>query len=516
MWGLEPQPPKPQYEKFIKESHPKEWRAEHFGDSKRVDLGDGKYYMAWTWHDFKKGVHITWQQRCILEIIRRHVESVEKVKYGKLLKELLGYISVASGHGIGKSACLSWIILWFLFCFPECQVAATAPSKQQIFDILWKEIHIWLGRMPEVYRKCYDWQSSYVRMTTDPESWFARAATARKENPEALAGVHGEHVLLVADEASGVEQVIFETAEGATTGGHVMFIMISNPTRNTGYFKESHAKNAEDWENMSFNCEESPVVDISYVEKMSKKYDRNSDNFRMRVLGLFPHTDQIDEKGYMPLLTEAEIRNAFVPRDTPFKASKMGVDPAGQGGDKATWIGGSSSVLKILAEENVSTPISGSQKTLTLSTEHELTEDDIELDAFGEGMRWIQPLAAAGLPVKGLNSGDPSTDSDYMNLRAEGAWKLRQFIKNGGQMVEDERWLEIVNIKYRRTTRGKIQIMPKIDMKKQRIPSPNIFDGACYVFLGKPVEDSANKGSKQKKLAQLKAMVAQKQMSRFG
>jgi len=528
MWGLKPQPPKPEYVDFIANSDPRDWEAKHFGECQRVDLPNGRYYMSWKWYDgeggwieergdFLRKNWITWQQSAIFMAIKNHTESLgDKIA----LEQFLGWLSIVSGHGIGKSAGLSWLILWFLFCFPECQIAATAPSKQQVFDILWKELSIWLGRMPKLYRDDYDWQSTYIRMKEDPEAWFARAATARKENPEALAGVHGEHVLLVADEASGVEEIIFQTAEGATTGGHVMFVMISNGVRNTGYFKESHKKDeagnpSEDWICFSFSCEESPVVDLSYLIKMAKKYGREEDNFRIRVLGLFPHEDQMDDKGYMPLISEDDLKNAFVPADTPFKALALGVDPSGMGGDKSAWVGANSMLMKILAEEKVSTPQSGSRITHTLATEHEVAGRDINLDSFGKGADWLPFINRAGKNVDAMNSGDPSKSKDYINKRAEGAWKFRTFLKQGGQIVYDERWKEVLNIKYRRTTRGQIQIMSKLEMKKLRIPSPNFFDAASYCFLGEDVSVQANEEANEAEMAKLEEIVRKRQLRRF-
>lgn len=512
MWGFYPQPPKPEYAELLKSLPPNEWEAKHFGDCEEVDLGDDNFYYKWTWHEFEKGKHLTWQQTAILMQIKLHTESLgDPIS----LEQFIGWITVASGHGIGKSMILSVIILWFLFCFPESQVAATAPSKQQIYDILWKELSIWLNRMPNVYSDLYEWQASYIRMKDIPDSWFARAATARKENPEALAGVHADHVLLVADEASGVEEIIFETAEGATTGGHVMFMIISNPTRNTGYFKNSHSRDKEDWCPFCFSCEESPMVDIDYVTRMAKKYNRAEDNFRIRVSGLFPIEEQMDAKGYIPLITESELEAAFVPENTPFKAQKLGVDPSGSGSDPSAWVGLNTNLIKILGEEKISTPMTGASKTLTFATEHEVAGDLINLDSFGEGARWLPYINRGGKDVDAMNSGDKSKSDDYLNLRAEGAWKLRQFIKNGGQIVRDKRWREVLNIKYRRTTSGKIQIMPKLEMKKLRIPSPNFFDAACYTFLGKETSVDSSDEAMKLEMKKYEEIIRRRNLRRF-
>lgn len=490
MWDLTPQPAKPEYAHLLAETPPEEWEAIWFGDSVAADTDNGERYYEWTWHDFQFGKHITWQQTAILTRVRDELAKAKSLK--DLLEQLQSAISIASGHGIGKSALMSWLILQFLFRFPDCQAGATAPTAQQMHDILWKEMSKWISRMPKIYGDLYEWKNDYIRMKDNPREWFARAATGKKENPEALAGLHANHVLLVADEASGVESVVYETMEGAMTGKHILFIMISNPTRNTGYFKDSHkSENSAIYHQFSFNCEESPVVEKGYVRKMASKYRRDEDNFRFRVLGLFPKEDAMDDKGWMPLISETLLKNAFIDANTPFVAERLGVDPSGSGSDKSAWCGRSHTMVKILAEEKVSTPLSGTQKTLTLATEHEgIPEGEIFMDTFGIGSDWIQPLAAAGKSVKCINTGKPPLNkSDYINLRAQGAWEFRTFLVQGGQIPFDERWMEVLNIQYRRTGQGKIQIKSKEEMKKNRIMSPNFFDATCLTFLGKLSQD---------------------------
>ena len=157
---------------------------------------------------FVKGEEITWQQLAILL-------SVEAA----ITRRSQNRVSIRSGHGIGKSTTLSWLLLWFLFCFKDAQIPCTAPTSDQLNDILWKEVQIWMNRMPKEIAELYDWSNDYIRMLESPKTWFARARTARKESPEALAGIHADHVLYLVDEASGVPDEIFNTGEGALTGG---------------------------------------------------------------------------------------------------------------------------------------------------------------------------------------------------------------------------------------------------------------------------------------------------------
>lgn len=100
-----------------------------------------------------------------------------------------------------------------------------------MYDVLWAEIYGWIDKMPEFIKNYYEYTADYVRIKESSENWFARARTARKETPEALAGLHADDMLIMADEASGVPDEIFESAKSALTNENTLFMMISNPTR---------------------------------------------------------------------------------------------------------------------------------------------------------------------------------------------------------------------------------------------------------------------------------------------
>ena len=78
------------------------------------------------------------------------------------------------------------LIIWFLFCFKDCQIPCTSPSQSQMYDVLWKEVAIWISRLQDNIKNCFEITSEYIRVNANPKVWFARAKTARKENPEAL------------------------------------------------------------------------------------------------------------------------------------------------------------------------------------------------------------------------------------------------------------------------------------------------------------------------------------------
>ena len=419
---------------------------------------------------FIKGKHLTWQQHDILLAVE------EALKGGKKR------ISVRSGHGIGKSTTLAMLILWYLFCYKDAQVPCTAPTSDQIHDILWKEVAKWLNLMPQPVREKYEWTNGYIRITESPETWFARAKTARKENPEALAGVHGDFVMYIVDEASGVPEEIFNTAEGALTGDNVLVILISNPTRLIGYFYDSHHKDKESWQTLGFSSIDSPIVDKEYVSRIISKHGEDSDEYKIRVLGEFPREDTMDDKGYIALFSENDIKIS----DTEefIGERRLGIDPSGEGDDKTVWVIRDNFKAKIVAVEKVSNASSIAQKTMTLMQHYQVKGEHTYIDNFGAGANVAQELALAGIRVKAINVGDkPSDEEMFLNRRAEASWRVKQWFRKGGELVDHKGWDEILTIRYRKELSGKMKIMGKLEMKKEGIKSPDHYDALMMTFL---------------------------------
>lgn len=287
-------------------------------------------FIKWMWwliptnkdDKFVKGVHLTWQQTLIVKAV---MDAVNDVKPRK--------ITVASWHGIGKTAVFSMLLLRYLFCYIDAQVACTAPTQSQMYDVLWKEIAVWINRMPERAQEMYELSADFVKMVERPKTWWARARTARKESPEAIAGIHWEYVMIMVDEASAVPDEVYITAKGALTNRNMLMLMISNPTRLGGYFYKSHTSLSEDFQTFSFSSIDSPIVDYGFVNDIKKEYWEDSDEYRVRVLWQFPNEDAIDSKGYMRLFRADDIKYLTkVDEDAAFwHDAVLGVDPAWEG-----------------------------------------------------------------------------------------------------------------------------------------------------------------------------------------
>lgn len=435
---------------------------------------------------YREGYEITWQQTLALI-------GVQKALKG----ECSARISIVSGHGIGKSTLLSWLVLWFLFVHPASQVACTSPSAEQMYDVLWKELKKWIEKMDKEQQDLYQWETTHVRMKESPQTWFARAKTSSKENTEALAGVHADWVLIAVDEASGVEEPIFETMEGALTSGNILVFLISNGTRSIGYFYDTHHKDASRWQNYAFDSEESPRVDQKYVDGIIEKYGKDSVQYAIRVQGRFPDEGIMDDKGYVQLFNEADLH--IVPHDASWKPVgrvKGALDASGEGQDASDWAVRDRVRAAIVAEEKTSTPASMSQVSLTVIDKYGVDPQDFVIDAFGKGHQVSQEIAIATagdrergpMRVMPINVGDPCEDEEdreqFVNIRAMIYYRMMLWARAGGEFMASDRLKEeLMSIRFRRTANGRIQIMDKVSMKKLGFPSPNKADALSMTFL---------------------------------
>lgn len=469
MWNLIPQPVKPEYITAV--------------DICIEALEFDKLRVEW-FEPFIKGEHLTFQQWAIFL-------AIEAAIAGKASRR----ISVASGHGIGKSCSTSLVVVWRLFCFYNAQIACTAPTSRQLFDVLWKEISIWIKRMPPFWHSKFDVQSTYIRMTESPQSWFASAKTAKKDSTEALAGVHGEHVMVLADEASGVPHEVFNTMEGSLTEKDIFVLLFSNPTRLQGYFYDSHChpKLKQRWQRFQYSNIDSPIVRDDYNQDIINQHGENSDEYRVRVLGKFPDEDAVDEHGYAPILHKDDIKEIDIPPNNlpEFVGTvRMGIDPAGGGSDETLWVVRDAFKAMIVAREKVSTPVSIAKRTRTLAKLHNVEPKNIWVDSFGVGSDAAIELSRDNFRINALNVGDQCLkDSEkalYLNRRAQAFWRVRKAIKSGFELYRDKIWRdEVTFLPYRRNARDKIQIMPKKDIRKQYGRSPDSFDALMMTFLAK-------------------------------
>jgi len=397
-------------------------------------------------------------------------------------------ISVRSGHGTGKSTAASWAMLWYFLMHYPNKVVVTAPTSSQLFDALFAEMKRWINELPPHLQSVLNVKSDRVEHTSAPSEMFISARTSRAETPEALAGVHSEHVMLVVDEASGVPEKVFEAAAGSMSGHNATTIMLSNATRSSGTIYESQTRMASSWWTRRWSCVDSPLVSDEFVDEMRLRYGEESNAFRIRVLGEFPLADD-DTIIPFHLAEAAQHRDVQVSEET---SVVWGLDVARFGTDATALCKRQGPVVTELRSWR---GLDLMQTVGRVVAEYEALPDsrrpsEILVDSIGVGSGVVDRLQELELPVRGVNVAEaPSMGETYLNLRSELWFKCKGWLEDRSCKLpsNDQLIAELTSIRYSFTSSGKMKAESKDEMRKRGLQSPDLADALCLTMASDAV-----------------------------
>jgi hypothetical protein len=394
-------------------------------------------------------------------------------------------IAIKSGHGVGKSAWLAWLILLILLTRNPIRIPCTAPSAPQLEHVLWAEIAHWHRKLHPYLRSLLTVKSDKVEFVPTPSDAFAIARTARKEQPEAFQGVHSRHVVYIADEASGVDEAIFNAASGAMSTPGAKTVMTGNPTRLSGYFFDAFNPRAGEraWWTKTVSCFDSTQVEPSWIEEIQAKFGTEHYEYRVRVLGEFPLQE---DDTVIPLeLIEAATSRDIEPAEGPVV---WGVDVARYGRDRSAV---AKRMLNCLLEPVTSWgQIDLMQTTGRIVAMYEMTHEfrrpkEILVDAIGLGAGVADRLREQGLPAKAIQvSEKPGIMERFLRERDELWYRCREWFDSREVMLPNDEAL-IAELKAQRhtyTSSGKYRVLSKDEMRKLGQRSPDLADAFVLTF----------------------------------
>lgn len=404
----------------------------------------------------------------------QQLEAIDAVQKA-INKEAKPYVSIRSGHGTGKTSFLAWLILWVGLTQNDAKIPTTAPVSAQLTNLLIPEVSKWKCKMSNEFQQIVDIQSKDIRFINGNHC-FAR--TARKENTEALAGVHATFVCYIADEASGIDQSVFDVIEGALTGDNFLFVMTSNPTRTTGTFFDSHNKKRSNFQTLHFDSEKSSNVNKQWVQDMEAKYGRDSDVFRVRVNGEFPNNNASG------LFSLSDLEKASTMKADTDGSVVIGVDVARYGDDSTIITLKRGMRITILEKIEKSSTTEVAARVAYHSAQ--ICPQAIVVDTIGVGAGvydQLKPIVKSRL-IDGNVGLQPDDTNTYLNKRAEAYFKLADSIKRGASIPNDDELIEeLLSIEYQFTESGKIKIKAKEQIKEDLGRSPDKADALMLLYF---------------------------------
>lgn len=404
-------------------------------------------------------------------------------------------VSVKSGQGIGKTASEAVAALWFLSCFPFARVVATAPTAQQLNDVLWAELNKWISRS-DILKTILHWTKTYVYVDGYERRWFAVAKTASQ--PENMQGFHEDNMLFIVDEASGVEDEIMEAVLGTLSGNNNKLLMCGNPTRISGTFYDSHTRDRALYKCHTVSSLDSKRTNKENIEMFKRKYGEQSNVYRVRVLGEFPAQE---DDVFIPLpLIERSVM-------TEVEAEKInhvsiGVDVARYGDDEtviSTNVGGAIKIPVVRHGQSLMTTVGDIvivYKKLIAENPTYKGVITINIDDTGLGggvtdrleeVKTEQMLRRMEIvPVNfGMKPPQDGSEEHYEDISTYMWATIKTLMENKEISIEnDEELVAQFSVrKYSITSNGKIVLESKKTMKARGIKSPDRADAvalSCY------------------------------------
>ena len=410
-------------------------------------------------------------------------------------------ISVRSGHGVGKSSCASWLMIWHqLTRFPQ-KTVVTAPSHSQLHDALGAEVRKWITVLPDVLKDQLEVFTDQIRLKASPSESFIsfRVSRPEKGSAEALQGVHSDHVLLVVDEASGINDAIFEASAGSMSGENATTILLGNPVRGQGFFYDTHNKLSKNWKTLRVNCEDSARVSKDFVQDIADRYGESSNQFRVRVSGEFPLADD-------DAIIPRHLVESAVARDVEGTggAVTIGVDVARYGSDaSAICLRQGNMILgdgvKTKRGLNTMQVVGWVRSEIEELKKKNLEIGDICIDSIGLGAGVVDRLLEEGVDVRGINVGEaPSIAGNYLNLRTELWEKARSWFEGLDVVIPNDEGLitELCSVGYGFSSTGKTKVESKDEIRKRLGSSPDSADALILTFASYASRNASKSWSK--------------------
>lgn len=389
--------------------------------------------------------------------------------------------ATASGHGIGKSAETSWIILWAMTCRPHLAGVVTANTQTQLKSKTWRELAVWHKRAINAH--WFKWTATRFHHVQHEKTWGVDAIPWSEHNSEAFAGLHNKYVLVIFDEASRVADKIWEVTEGAMTTPRAMWFVFGNPTRNTGRFRECFGKRRHRWTQRQIDSRSCKMTNKAKLQQWLEDEGEDSDFFRIRVRGEFPRfgTGQ---------LISAEVVTAAQDRSLPADAYvhfsfTIGVDVARYGSDETVIL------IRQGRKVHETKTFRGLSNVQVASRAAEYyrkygSKATIFVDETGLGSGVVDYLQHMGYPVIGVTVGAKANDDKrFYNKRAECWWLMKEWVEAEVDLPKDSVMGDQMSaLEYSYDMKERIKLETKDDLK-ERLPelgSPDRADALALTF----------------------------------
>jgi hypothetical protein len=424
-------------------------------------------------------------QRKVLRDIRDHI----KLNRGLTDMDALR-LAVSSGRGIGKSALVSWLILWMLSTRLGSSVVVSANSENQLRSVTWGELTKWATMAINAHW----WEISATKLM--PASWLtdlverdlkkgtrywaAEGKLWSEENPDSYAGVHNhDGMMVIFDEASGIPDPIWSVAAGFFTEKILdrYWLAFSNPRRNIGYFYETFHGKRDFWKSKIVDARTVEGTDKSIYDQIIAEYGEDSMQARVEVYGDFPSTGE-DQFISPAMVDDAMQREKYKDMTAPIV---IGVDPARSGMDSTVIVvrqGRDIVAIKRYKGDDTMTTVG---RVIEAIQEYQPAMTMIDEGGLGYGI--LDRLVEQRYKVRGVNFGWKAKNPVmWGNKRAEMWGAMRDWLKTASIPPDKQLKSDLLGPLKKPNSAGTIFLEGKKEMKARGLASPDAADAIAVTF----------------------------------
>ncbi len=404
-------------------------------------------------------------------------------------------VAVRSGNTVGKSRIAAEIILWFLMSHYPAKVVVTAPTWHQIENILWKEI-------AHLYHKSTQPIGGNLLKTSLSFNDDHFAISISTDEVNRFQGCHSPNLLVVIDEALGVEPMIWEAIEGLHPS---RILAIGNPLVGEGNFFNCFSNAL--WHKIRISCQECVdwqkehgvipgLVTQQWINERKEEWGYDSPLFQARGEGEFPEegTEMLISRKWVDKARELDIQE---------DEDALGIvanDVASKHGQSENVIGYrlGNTLVELDIYHQIPTPMT-LQK---LKHKYEMKRANslvIDSDGLGEGLGDMM-MSLYHIMVLEFHGGYGSKAMDSMkfhNMRTQFYWVLAKKLQKGmislkylPKHIFEKLKSQLCSIKVKKPDAlGRFQIETKEDMMARGLTSPDLSDTLMMsefaYFMGK-------------------------------
>ena len=425
-----------------------------------------------------------WQTRALKKV--GELSANNALRRAEGLPQEVVRLARVSGHGVGKSALVAWLIQWIMSTRPDARGVVTASTNAQLETKTWPELAKWHAMLINKY--WFKWSASAYTFALYPDdqqkNYMINAATVSEHNTEAFAGLHNATscVLAIFDEASGVLDKVYEIIEGAFVRSEPFFFLFGNPTRADGPFYDACTKLRDMWDVEHVDNRTVPGTNPNVARDILRRNDGNEDcdEFRIRVRGEFPTKSY---SGYIapPTVVEAQKRQVYPDLGVPLI---LGVDVARFGDDTTVLCprrGTDARSLAWLSWKNQDTMVT-SERIAEWAQKYK--PDTIVVESVGPGVGVIDILRSWKYKVIDFHPGALSAKPGHSNKRMD-IWNAgSMWLRANGCIPSDlaQLYSDLVGIQYELLPTGKMKMEDKERMKARGLTSPDWADALMLTF----------------------------------